>query len=66
MTESSSQAILPTVEERKDLKALPDKKKNNSTANLFKWSKPTVSIKIATDESHNGSVSSGNTSIRNN
>jgi len=48
------------------MKSLPDKKKNNSTANLFKWTKPTVSIKIATDESHNGSVSSGHNSIRNN
>ncbi|CDW72903.1 UNKNOWN [Stylonychia lemnae] len=68
LTESSSLAILPTgtFEEKKELKALPDKKKNNSTANLFKWSKPTVSIKIATDDSHNGSISSGNTSIRNN
>ena len=24
-----------------------DKRKNNSTANLFKWSRPTVLIKIA-------------------
>jgi hypothetical protein len=44
---------------------LIDKKKNNSTANLFKWSKPTVMIKIAQDDTQaqNSSNNSMNGSL---
>ena len=40
-----------------------DRKKNNSTANLHKW-KPTVSIKI-NSENFNNALASGSSSIKN-
>lgn len=44
--------MLPlSIEERKEQhKSILDKKKNNSTVNLHKWTKPTVSIKIAQED----------------
>lgn len=37
-------------EEKKDTKQLLEKKKNQSTANLIRKTKPTVSIKISAEE----------------
>eukprot|EP00347_Sterkiella_histriomuscorum_P020998 403335654 len=67
LTESQSQSILSQKEDskvqtQKQTKVLPDRRKNNSTANLFKWQKPIVQIKIGTNDENQSSMFNSNSS----